>query len=287
MKRLIRQSVFETNSSSAHSISLGKDTGKQFLLDTLYPDQNETITLTGGKFGWEWFKENDAFEKANYAAVASMNNESFRETLIQVIKDQTGCEEIVFDFSGEYDASNWSYIDHESTAVCPSDYEGLKDFIFNKNSWLFGGNDNSTADPTFYHVPEYKDGKMIQPTYKWELVIDGFKKTTKFLTFPSNEEVIDALSALLDSVYYKDGYFDESLDIYAQFNRKEDDWFEYNYYKLPPDIEKQTIYFVNLQDFVSDDETTYDKRLTFMHEFYKKTAKSVKFSINELSKRKC
>jgi len=57
-KRLIRQSVFETNSSSAHSISLGKDTGKQFLLDTLYPDQNGTITLTGGEFGWDWFKEN-------------------------------------------------------------------------------------------------------------------------------------------------------------------------------------------------------------------------------------
>lgn len=42
-KQLIRQSVFETNSSSAHSISLGKDTGKQFLLETLYPDQNGNI----------------------------------------------------------------------------------------------------------------------------------------------------------------------------------------------------------------------------------------------------
>lgn len=233
-KRLIRQSVFETNSSSAHSISLGKDTGKQFLLETLYPDQNGIITLTGGEFGWEWFKENNAFEKANYAAVASMNDDSFREILIQVIKDQTGCEAIIFYFSDEYSGPNWSYIDHDSVGTCPTDYEGLKDFIFNKNSWLFGGNDNTSPDPTFYYVPEYKDGKMIQPTYKWEMVIEGFKKTTKFLTFPTNEEIEDGLDALLDGVYYNNGVFDDDDSIYARINRNEKQWFQYSY-KLPAD----------------------------------------------------
>lgn len=281
-KQLIRQSVFETNSSSAHSISLGKDTGKQFLLETIYPDQNGIITLTGGEFGWEWFKENDAFEKANYAAVASMNNDLFRETLIQVIKDQTGCEAIIFDFSDEYNGGDWSYIDHDSTDVCPRDYDSLKDFIFNKNSWLFGGNDNSSADPTFYHVPEYKDGKMIQPTYKWKLEIEWFNKTTKFLTFPSNREVEDALESLLEDVYYDNGTFDDDNGIYAQMSRNKKQRFEYSSYKLPADIENGIIYFVADEHFEPDREMSYEEREELARDFYKKTAKTVKFSINEL-----
>jgi hypothetical protein len=281
-KRLIRQSVFETNSSSAHSISLGKDTGKQFLLDTLYPDQNGIITLTGGEFGWEWFKENDAFEKANYAAVASMTNDSFRETLIQVIKDQTGAEDIIFNFSDEYNGTNWSYIDHDSVGTCPIDYEGLKDFIFNKNSWLFGGNDNTSPDPTFYHVPEYRDGKMIHPTYKWEMVIDGFKKTTKFLTFPTNEEIEDALLSLLSGVYYNNGVFDDDNGIYAQINRNKKEWLHYSSYNLPPDIENGIIYFVTDDYFKYDRDLPYHEQEILAREFYKKTAQAVKFSINEI-----
>lgn len=281
-KRLIREKVFETNSSSSHSISLGKDTGKQFLLDTLYPDQNGTITLTGGEFGLEWFKENDALEKANYAAVASMYNNSFRETLIQVIKDQTGCEEVIFNFSDDYNSPNWSYIDHESVGTCPTDYEGLKDFIFNKNSWLFGGNDNSTPDPTFYHVPEYKDGKMIVPQYKFELIIDGFKRTTKFLTFPSNEKVEDALESLIGDVYYNNGAFDDDNGIYAQINRNTEQWLHYSSYKLPADIEQGIIYFVTNDYFQPDRKMSYQEREKLEREFYKKTAQEVKFSINEI-----
>lgn len=281
-KRLIRQSVFETNSSSAHSISLGKDTGKQFLFDTLYPDQNGIITLTGGEFGWDWFKENDAFTKANYAAVASMDNYLFRETLIQVIKDQTGCEEVIFNFTDDYDGSNWSYIDHDSIDVCPADYEKLKDFIFNKNSWLFGGNDNSSPDPTFYHVPEYKDGKILIPEYKWELVIAGFKKTTKFLTFPSTKEVEDALNSLLDGVYYNNGVFDDEDTIYDKIGRKHEQWLEYSTYKLPADIENRIIYFVTNDYFQPKEALSYEERERQANEFYKKTAQTVKFSINEI-----
>jgi hypothetical protein len=277
IKRLIREKVFETNSSSCHSISLGKDTGKQFLLDTIYPDQNGIITLTGGEFGWEWFKENDAFEKANYAAVASMYNDSFRETLIQVIKDQTGCEEVIFNVIGET-----SYINHNSVGTCPTDYDGLKDFIFNKNSWLFGGNDNSSPDPTFYHVPEYKDGKMIQPIYKWELVIDGFKKTTKFLTFPSSEEIENGLESLIGGVYYNNGVFDDDNGFYAQINRNTKQWLYYSSYRLPADIENGIIYFVTDDYLQPAGKMPYQEREKLAREFYKKTAQAVKFSINEL-----
>ena len=129
-KQLIRSGVFETNSSSSHSISIANDT-KEFILDTIYPDTEGNILLCGADFGWQWFKHNDAKTKAAYAAVAFQWNESLMEMLYKIIKEMTGANEVTFDGEG--------HIDHDSVGVCPSDYDQLKNFIFNKNSWLFGG----------------------------------------------------------------------------------------------------------------------------------------------------
>lgn len=284
-KQLIRQSVFETNSSSAHSISLGRDTGKQFLLDTLYPDQHGVITIEGDEFGWDWFKSNDAYTKAQYAAVASMNNADFRNTLEQVIKDQTGCETVIFYCSPAYDHPNYSYIDHDSEGICPADYDGLKDFIFNKNSWLFGGNDNSEPHPEFYHVPEYKDGREIKPEYKWELKIERFGKGTRFLTYPTNDEIYDALESLLRGVYFKNGYFDDDNSIYAQINRNRNEYYEFQPYKCPPDIDNGIIFLIKGSAPSYDTNISYDERMELMREHFKKTAHQIKFQINEISKR--
>ena len=45
-KKLIRSGVFETNSSSSHSVSVANET-KEFVLDTIYPDQDGIIELRG------------------------------------------------------------------------------------------------------------------------------------------------------------------------------------------------------------------------------------------------
>lgn len=234
MKKIIRSGVFETNSSSSHSISVADET-KEFVLDTLYPDQNGVITLNGGEFGWEWFKHNDALTKANYAAVSTLYCESLRDTLIQVIKGQTGAEEVVFGFGEDYSHPNWSYIDHDSVGTCPKDKDELRNFIFNKNSWLFGGNDNSQADPTFYHVPEYKDGRMILPEYKYELSFEGYNKTTKFITKPDEEELSCAFDSMFQGVYLFDAdrgfIFDDDDSIYAQIGRERGRYFEFRSWK--------------------------------------------------------
>lgn len=284
-KRLIRQRVFETNSSSCHSISLGKDTGKQFLLDTIYPDSNGNITLTGGEFGWDWFKTNEATEKANYAAVESMNNDNFRQTLIDVIRGVTGCEEVVFDLSTDYNSDNYSYIDHDSVGTCPDDYEGLKDFIFNQNSWLFGGNDNGTASPTFYHVPEYKDGQVIEPTYKWELVIYGLNLSTKFLSYPSDEELGEALDALLGGVYLnEDGEQIQENGGYG-YNSGEFNVYEYSSYLLPPDLENKIIWFKTGNYPETPAGATRQERQQIAIEHFINTAISVNFEINDIQER--
>jgi hypothetical protein len=198
MKKLVRNSVFETNSSSSHSISVSKD-NMDFVMDTIYPDQDGVITVLGQEFGWAWLKFNDAMTKLAYLMQDQGN--SHMDKIIEVVKEQTGALEVIFDANG-------GYIDHESygTAydVC-CNADSIKNFVFNKNSWLFTGNDNGEPDPTFYDVPEFKDGRMIMPRYKFELIIEGLDKTTKYMHHPSNEELSQGIDSILDNALLTEG----------------------------------------------------------------------------------
>jgi hypothetical protein len=224
MKKLIRTGVFECNSSSSHSIALaGKD--KEFILDTIYPNQHGIIYVNGGEYGWEWVKYNDAITKLSYAYQSRVDT----ELLKRVVMNQTGATDVIFNEKSLEEG----YVDHESTGtankVCTND-EDARNFIFNKNSWLFTGNDNGTPDPTFYHVPEFKDGKMIVPEYKYELSIEGVKKTTKFLKKPKTEDIRDAVSALTEGLLMnQNGYVNEEDSIFFKIQRTRD-WFEKSYH---------------------------------------------------------
>jgi hypothetical protein len=223
MKQLIRKGVFETNSSSSHSIAIATE-DKEFVLDTIYPDQNGIITVHGDEYGWEWFKHNDSQTKASYAAQGFANDDSQLDTLKEVIMEQTGATDVVFE--GLRDG----YIDHDSYGIVPTSKEELRNFIFNKNSWLFGGNDNSSPDPTFYHVPEIKGGKIIQPVYKYELSIEGIKKTTKYLTKPTDEELNDGVDSILeDTLMTEDGSFITDNSIFWQISRNKENYYEKGY----------------------------------------------------------
>lgn len=245
MKKLVRKNVFETNSSSSHSISLAGD-AKDFVLDTIYPDQNGKIELIGGEFGWEWFKHNDAITKANYAAVDFQGIDSLEDMLKDVLMEHTGAEEIVFKFSDDYEDANWSYIDHDSAGTAPRTKEELKDFIFNKNSWLFGGNDNTQPHPEFYDVPTLtKEGRQVVVEYTHQLNIDGYSKTAKFKSKPTKEEVLDALDSILSDVCLtSSGYFDDNTDIMHRIMRNESVMFKYESWKKPIDFKRRKIFFI-------------------------------------------
>jgi hypothetical protein len=246
MKQLIRKGVFETNSSSSHSISLASE-DKQFVLDTIYPDQNGTVTIQGDEFGWEWFKHNDALTKASYAAQSYANDRDVLEKIEAVIKEQTGADRVVF--SGLDDG----YVDHDSYGVAPKTFHELKNFIFNKNSWLFGGNDNSTAAPDFYHVPEYRDNRMINPEFKYELAIEGLETKTKFLEYPNDEELDNAVHSLLEGVLLThNGYFLTDDSIMWQITRPRDEYYEFAW-RLKQDYSKGEIRFVKENTRAFDD----------------------------------
>ena len=144
----IRNNVFETNSSSSHSITIA-DSGE--LLDTIYPDENGIITLSGGEWGCEVDDYNDADTKANYCAVDALYhfteefcNHTLLTMLIDVIKEHTGAKEVIIEASVDYDNGN-SNIDHQSVGTSLdafADKETLKRFLFNPESYLYTDNDS-------------------------------------------------------------------------------------------------------------------------------------------------
>ena len=290
MKKLIRKGVFETNSSSSHSISLATE-DKQFVLDTLYPDQNGIVTVSGDEYGWEWFKHNDAETKASYAAQSFANDDNQLEVLKEVIMEQTGAEDVKFV------GLNDGYIDHDSYGIVPKTRGELKNFIFNKNSWLFGGNDNGAPEPEFYHVPEYRDGRMINPEFKYELTIEGFNKTTRFLSEPTDEELNDAIHALVDgALVTEEGYFNTDNSIMWQITRPRGVYFELGW-GIDQDFSTGEIRFTRegsnvrydvnkrLQDEGKFEGVDWETRNKLVTEELLKVpgyVKTVKFSINEI-----
>lgn len=190
----IRKKVFETNSSSTHSISISADSDG--MLESLFVDSEGVVTITGRDFGWEWKRYNDAKTKASYAAV----DRGCDKMLEEVIKEHTGAKRV--DFVG----INNCYIDHESVGTSHEAFvnkETLKNWLFNPKSWLFTGNDNSSAPPNFYDVNE-EDKK-----YKYELVVEGIEETFKFKESPAKIALTDALYSLFQRAF---GRFSASYD---------------------------------------------------------------------------
>jgi len=151
----VRPNIFETNSSSTHSISVKELDSTEVLDTSLVPDSDGCIVLLGGEFGWEWNRFNDALTKANYCAVDQQTNPDNLEMLERVIKEQTGVKGVISRISTDQSQNHGSCVDHQSAGTSQevfSSDESLRNFIFNKESFLFTGNDNGDAPANFYDV---------------------------------------------------------------------------------------------------------------------------------------
>ena len=137
-KSIIRKNVFETNSSSSHSIEMGEKTDTY---STIYPDKEGVIRLGGYEFGWGQEEYDYAEAKASYVAMENLQyagSESYASQLMleELLLEHTGAERIEYDLSG--------YIDHQSVGLARETFstkEELKDFIFG-NARLIIDNDN-------------------------------------------------------------------------------------------------------------------------------------------------
>lgn len=235
----IRLKVFETNSSSSHSVSVAED-NKPFVVDELLPNENGVIEIYERDFGWEWFKTNEVATKAAYAYI-----QTGRSDLVpDIIKKVTGAKDVFFLGKG--------CVDHDSMGILEYDQYWLTNFIFNKNAWLFGGNDNDYAETDFYDVPYYDvNGQKHEVNYTHKVCSAG-KELFKLKEGFTNEDVKilldyyfdDQCHYLTESEEILQGYENEYIFQEADFNSMtlEFEYSRYAYFKEKRNMSTEILY---------------------------------------------
>jgi hypothetical protein len=170
----IRKGVFETNSSSTHTLHFSQEEFPEYLKDTtLQPDwDGDLIVDSDMQFGWGFEIYSEASAKASYVGImlhmlkkwkeidpsersedwfqervrwANENFDICRENFVEVLREEVGFKRIEIPSDR---LKIGGYIDHQS-AEDISDFEFLLDkekvrsLIFNPYSLILTGNDNS------------------------------------------------------------------------------------------------------------------------------------------------
>lgn len=155
MKRVIRRGVFETNSSSTHTICIPKQIGELNL--------PKSIQLVDDEFGWEFNLHDSPQTKLSYLCVGLKENEMVDELeRVKTIIEKAGVKII------DRDANISGYLDHSSglmpflTAIMKDDGMLLR-YIFSDLSFVSTGNDN---DKTVQPMGTKLDGMDYDNFYK-------------------------------------------------------------------------------------------------------------------------
>ncbi|MBU0579484.1 hypothetical protein KJ628_05980 [Patescibacteria group bacterium] len=152
ISKQIRREVFETNSSSSHSLTI--DTTIE-IMQKLIPNNEGNIVVDENlgycQFGWEFESYHDVGSKIIYAYLQaeSVNNRKWIQLLTDVVKEHSGAKEVIWKIVDDYDSKHCGYIDHQSCGSeddsCQKMFKNkktLKQFLFNKSSYVRTGNDN-------------------------------------------------------------------------------------------------------------------------------------------------
>lgn len=150
MKRQIRRSCFETNSSSTHAICITKNDYKK----------RDYIEFAFGDFGWEFDIYSDMHSRASYLITAIFNSDmDYADEKLQQLKDILDSNNIEYTIP-EPKVDSWTYggetiyyydidgyIDHagetrEFVETVLSDSDKLFRYLFG-DSMVITGNDNS------------------------------------------------------------------------------------------------------------------------------------------------
>lgn len=159
----IRNSVFETNSSSTHSICISNE---KFI-----EDLPSYVKFSLGNFGWEENRLDTINEKASYLYTAICELEQYhvisKSECINFIVKVFNKNNIQYDFEEPTKDPWWYGIDHVSEddmidfvkLVCHSEKRLLK-YLFSEKSFILTGNDNDDSNVsinvTYKHEEYYK-----------------------------------------------------------------------------------------------------------------------------------
>lgn len=153
----IRRSVFETNSSSTHSICITRS--------NLELELPEKVIFDVGEFGWQEEKYSDVNEKASYlyTAILELYDKKEQQKLINFIVKTLNKNNV--DYTFEPVGDKFYYIDHCSELrklvdlICHSEKRLLR-YLFSEESFILTGNDNDDTDVdinvTYKHESYYK-----------------------------------------------------------------------------------------------------------------------------------
>lgn len=168
MKRQIRNNVFETNSSSTHSIAISKKK----------PVIGKYIHFGIGEFGWE----NRCVNTADYLYTAILEQDESEE-LLNKFKEILDKYSIEYEFEeplwhkSEFDNYKWleyGYVDHsyelrEFIFAILDDEDLLMRYLFG-DSMVYTGNDNQDDRPNGCNIAceeyyDYGSDKMVANPY--------------------------------------------------------------------------------------------------------------------------
>lgn len=222
MKVNIRNSVFETNSSSSHAVNVDPAETYDFSIDK-ESLRNGVLRVELRSFGQKWERFRTTENKVAYLAAqlcANLLNDQPRgsdvrrivkknargERLIAVLENTLGCKvELI---RPDTSSSFAIYVDHESIGIGMEVFnsdEELKTFLFSKNSYVTTGNDN--VQPPFniendlgeteeYH--EFRYERVLRDEPLFELETDEDFSVVKLKT--------PRVDVLLDDVEWGDRY---------------------------------------------------------------------------------
>lgn len=156
--KTIRSSIFETNSSSIHSIVVGNNG------EDIYNHLPKEVHFQSGEFGWEHEIYRDIQDKANYLFTSIVYNGGYEDYDVQVYFDKiknilakwgikATFEEIQVKYTdkGEkyvtFRSNLYGYVDHgyENRGLIASlcnNEELLMNYLFSDGSYVETGNDN-------------------------------------------------------------------------------------------------------------------------------------------------
>ena len=173
MKKQIRKSVFETNSSSVHTISISNTDDYKKVLETY---EGKVVGFTSGQFGWEHEEYTSLNAKASYLWTGIVTCGQYTPEKIEKIKDNItsvlighGVNAWFEDYeTNEYngsdgtkhiycDFSHFSYVDHAACLdswfddLFPNNGDDIFGdlllwYLFNPDSIVITSNDNDDYD---------------------------------------------------------------------------------------------------------------------------------------------
>lgn len=164
MKKQIRKQIFETNSSSTHSIVVGNKG------EDVYAGLPKRLEFHGDEFGWEHRLYTDTQTKANYLFTSLKYTDTPHEyverikstlakwgieaTFEEIVEKRYSSGGVYYEIAGDY-----SYVDHGGEnkdlvkELC-EDEAKLMNYLFSDGSYVETSNDNSDY-PILGEEPKY------------------------------------------------------------------------------------------------------------------------------------